>query len=56
MKGRPLLYIPYDFFRKLLLLIFIPIIIVGILVIHSLANMSIDISLEDIADAYEEPS
>ena len=44
------------FYIKLLLIIFIPLIIVGILVIHSLANMSIDISLEDIADAYEEPS
>mgnify|MGYP001361770425 CR=1 FL=1 len=44
------------FYIKLLLIIFIPLIIVGILIIHSLANMSIDISLEDIANAYEEPS
>ena len=39
------------FFIKLLLLIFIPIIIVGILVLHSLQNMSIDISLDDFVDA-----
>ena len=39
------------FYRKLLLIIFIPLIIVGILVIHSLNNMSIDISLEDIQQA-----
>ena len=42
------------FFRKLLLLIFIPIIIVGIVVIHSLQNMSLDISLDDIYE--NEPS
>jgi hypothetical protein len=41
------------FFRKLLLLIFIPIIIVGIVVIHSLQNMSINISLGDLVDAAE---
>ena len=42
------------FFRKLLLIIFIPIIIVGIIVIHSLQNMSLDISLDDIYE--NEPS
>ena len=41
------------FYRKLLLIIFIPLIIVGILIIHSLNNMSIDISLDDIVDATE---
>ena len=35
------------FFRKLLLLIFIPVIIVGILVIYSLQHGSYDVSLDD---------
>ena len=35
------------FFRKLLLLIFIPVIIVGILVIYSLQHGSYNISLDD---------
>ena len=35
------------FFRKLLLLIFIPVIIVGIVVIYSLQNASYDFSLDD---------
>ena len=42
------------FFIKLLLLIFVPIVIVGILVIYSLSNMSISISPEDIYE--NEPS
>lgn len=41
------------FYRKLLLIIFIPLIIVGILVIHSLNNMSIDISVDDFVQATE---
>ena len=41
------------FYRNLLLIIFIPLIIVGILVIHSLSNMSIDITLDDLVDATE---
>lgn len=41
------------FFIKLLLLIFIPIIIVVVLIFHSLANMSLAISLDDFADAVE---
>jgi len=39
------------FYRKLLLLIFIPIIIFGIVVIYLFQNMSIDISLDDLVDA-----